>query len=231
MHQSELKHVAIIPDGNRRWAREKGKPSVEGHRYAVEHTLPVLFDAIQDLGIEYCTVWLLSPENFTKRTPEEISNLLWLLRLFLKKRIEELDRKNVRMRIIGDLEHLPEETTKELETAVERTKNNTGTIVTFAINYGGRDELVRAVRKMIQDTVDPATITKEYISKHVDTTDMPDPDLIIRTGGEKRTSGFMLWQSEYTEYAFVDKLFPDFSPEDLKKCVDDFLNRQRRFGK
>jgi len=231
MHQSNLKHVAIIPDGNRRWARAKGNPSVEGHRYAVEHTLPDLFDAVQEMGIEYCTVWLLSPENFTKRTPDEVSNLLWLLRLFLKKRIEELDRKNVRMRIIGDLKHLPEETTKELAAAVERTRNNTGTIVTFAINYGGRDELVRAVKKMIQDAIDPTDVTKKYISEHIDTKDLPDPDLIIRTGGEKRTSGFMLWQSEYTEYAFIDKLFPDFTPQDLKQCVDDFLQRKRRYGK
>ncbi|QQS44166.1 di-trans,poly-cis-decaprenylcistransferase [Candidatus Roizmanbacteria bacterium] len=231
MHQSELKHVAIIPDGNRRWARSKGKPSIEGHRYAVEHTLPDLFDAVQELGIEYCTVWLLSPENFTKRTQEEVSNLLWLLKLFLKKRIEELDRKNVRMRIIGDIANLPADTQKELEAAIERTKTNTGTVVTFAINYGGRDELVRAIRNIVREHVDQESITKEYISNRIDTKDLPDPDLVIRTGGDKRTSGFMLWQAEYAEYAFVDKLFPDFTPADLKQCVEDFLHRQRRFGK
>ncbi len=231
MHQSELKHVAIIPDGNRRWARAKGKPSVAGHRFAVEHTLPELFDAVQELGIEYCTVWLLSPENFTKRTPEEVKNLLWLLKLFLKKRIEELDRKNVRMHLIGDIESLPDDIRKELAAAVDRTKSNTGTVVTFAINYGGRNELVRAIRSIVQEHADPDTISKEYISKHIDTKNLPDPDLVIRTGGDKRTSGFMLWQSEYSEYAFVDKLFPDFTSSDLKQCVEDFLHRQRRFGK
>lgn len=231
MHQSELKHVAIIPDGNRRWARAKGKPSVEGHRFAVEHTLPELFDAVQELGIEYCTVWLLSPENFTKRTPEEVKNLLWLLKLFLKKRIEELDRKNVRMRLIGDIGSLPEDVQKELDAAVERTKHNTGIVVTFAINYGGRNELVQAIRSIVQEHADPDTITKEYISTHIDTKNLPDPDLVIRTGGDKRTSGFMLWQSEYSEYTFVDTLFPDFTPSDLKQCVEDFLHRQRRFGK
>ena len=231
MHQSDLKHIAIIPDGNRRWARAKGMPSVEGHRYAVEHTLPDLFDAVQELGIEYCTVWLLSPENFTKRTQEEVKNLLWLLRLFLKKRIEELDRKNVRMHLIGDLESLPEDTQKELMAAVERTKKNTGTVVTFAINYGGRDEMVRAVRKAITDKSNPSEIDKDTISHYLDTKELPDPDLIIRTGGDKRTSGFMLWQAEYSEYAFVDTLFPDFTPDDLKHCVEDFLQRNRRFGK
>lgn len=231
MYQSDLKHVAIIPDGNRRWAKAQNKPSIEGHRFAVEHTLPDLFDAVQELGIEYCTVWLLSPENFTKRSSDEVKNLLWLLKLFLKKRIEELDRKNVRMHIIGDIESLPEDVQKELAAAVERTRNNTGTVVTFAINYGGRDELVRAIRTIAKEDVNPEEITKEYISNHIDTKELPDPDLIIRTGGNKRISGFMLWQSEYSEYSFVDTFFPDFSPEDLKQCVDDFLHRKRRFGK
>lgn len=231
MDEKSLKHVAIIPDGNRRWARAKGKPSLEGHRFAVEHTLPDLFDAVQELGIEYCTVWLLSPENFSKRTPREVQNLLRLLKLFLRRRIDELDKKNVRMNIIGDIDNLPEATQHELAYAVQRTKNNTGTVVTFAINYGGRDEILRAVHKMMHEGFEAKSLSKSNFSQFLDTTHLPDPDLIIRTGGEKRTSGFMLWQAEYAEYAFVDTLFPDFSPGDLKTCVDDFLHRQRRFGK
>lgn len=228
---SELRHIAIIPDGNRRWAREHGKPGMEGHRHAVEETFPKLFDTVQELEIEYCTVWLLSPENFTKREQTEINNILMLLNVFLRKRIDELDRKQVRMRIIGDISVLPESTQKELASAIERTKNNKKTVVTFAINYGGRDEIVRAVQRMRNDKYEMRNVTKDQIVQYLDTAGMPDPDLIIRTGGEKRTSGFMLWQSEYAEYDFTDTLFPDFSPEHLKSSVKDFMTRKRRFGK
>lgn len=227
---SEIKHVAIIPDGNRRWAKQKGKPGIEGHRYAVEETFPQLFDKVQELGIPYCTVWLLSPENFTKREAGEIQNILMLLSLFLKKRIDELDRKQVRMHVIGNTSVLPQSTQRELSAAVERTKNNKKTVVTFAINYGGRDEIVRTVQRMIREKLDMNNLTKAQIAEYLDTAGMPDPDLIIRTGGEKRTSGFMLWQSDYAEYCFSDTLFPDFSPAELQEAVDDFKSRSRRFG-
>ncbi|MBP9690949.1 di-trans,poly-cis-decaprenylcistransferase [Candidatus Woesebacteria bacterium] len=225
-----LRHIAIIPDGNRRWAKARGKLAMEGHKYAVEETFPKLFDTVQELEIEFCTVWLLSPENFTKREQQEINNILMLLKLFLRRRIDELDKKKVKLQIIGDIDVLPEDTKKELASAVARTRANTKTVVTFAINYGGRDEIVRAIQRMNQEACDIERLSKEDVGEFLDTAGMPDPDLIIRTGGEKRTSGFLPWQSEYAEYAFVDTLFPDFTPDALKGCVDDFLSRNRRFG-
>lgn len=228
--ESQIQHVAIIPDGNRRWAQAQGKLGMEGHKYAVEETFPKLFDAVQELGIPFCTIWLLSPENFTKRSPAEIKNILMLLRVFLRRRIEDLDRKHVKLQVIGNILVLPEGTKKELAAAIERTKNNTKTVVTFAINYGGRDEILRAFERMRNEEFEMRNVSKEDFAQFLDTSGMPDPDLIIRTGGEKRTSGFMTWQSEYSEYTFVDTLFPDFTPELFKTCIKDFLSRGRRFG-
>lgn len=226
----KIQHVAIIPDGNRRWAKLHGKPSIEGHRFAVEHTLPALFDAIQEREIPFCTIWLLSPENFSRRTPQEVKNLLFLLRWFLKKRIDEFARKGVRLTLIGAIDALPDSLKRMLHDAVSRTQDNTRTVVTFAINYGGRDEILRAVRKITHEGLSEKEITPERFGQYLDTQHLPAPDLIIRTGGEQRTSGFMLWQAEYAEYCFTDTLFPDFSPEELARCIESFEKRQRRFG-
>lgn len=231
MNNSGIQHVAIIPDGNRRWAKERGFPAVEGHRVGSDKALPNLFDALTELGIKYFTFWALSPENFTKRSEGEIANLMLLTRFYLQHKIKEIHSKNIQIHVIGDIAKLPKDIQELLAKAIEKTKDNTGLIATFAVNYGGRDEMMRAVKKIVAEGISEEEITREVISSHLDTNGIPDPDLIIRTGGEKRTSGFLLWQSEYAEYAFSDKYFPDFSAEDLKQCVEDYLQRQRRFGK
>ena len=216
----DITHVAIIPDGNRRWAKSKGKPAFVGHRYAVVTTLPALYDKMLELKIPYCTFWVMSPENFKKRSKFEINNLLKLLSEFIDERLNDFIKKNIKVLAIGDINALPSSTQKQITRAIESTKNNTGLTFIFAVNYGGRDEIMRAVKKGGKNFV-----------KLVDTDNIPDPDLIIRTGGEMRTSGFLLWQSEYAEYIFLGKLFPDFSPEDMVTCLDQYTQRKRRFGK
>ena len=216
----DITHVAIIPDGNRRWAKSKGKPAFFGHRHAVVTTLPALYDKMLELKIPYCTFWVMSPENFKKRSKFEINNLLKLLSEFIDERLNDFIKKNIKVLAIGDINALPSSTQKQITRAIESTKNNTGLTFIFAVNYGGRDEIMRAVKKGGEDFV-----------RLLDTDNIPDPDLVIRTGGEMRTSGFLLWQSEYTEYIFLDKLFPDFSPEDMVACLDQYTQRKRRFGK
>lgn len=223
-----LQHIAIIPDGNRRWAKQKGKLEVEGHKFAVEYTLPALYDELLKLQIPYCTFWAMSPENFLKRSKFEVNNLLYLLRHFLSARLDDMHSKNIKIQAIGDISRLPESTQESINQAVNKTKNNTGLVFVFAINYGGQDELIRAINHILISKKEK--ITKEELRKFLDTKDMPPPDLIIRTGGEKRTSGFLLWQSEYAEYIFIDKLFPDTTPQDLRECVEEFYNRKRRYG-
>lgn len=222
-------HVAIIPDGNRRWARKNNLPEFEGHRISAEKILPNIIDALHDAGVEYFTFWALSTENAVKRTKAEYNNLVNLMRFFLKRRINELHKKNIRMKIIGDVSVFPDDVQKLITDSIEKTKNNTAMTVIFAINYGGRDEIIRAIKKIVSDNSHELSITdfKEFLDTH----DVPDPDLIIRTGGEKRLSGFMLWQSEYAEYDFVDKLFPEFTEDDCRTAIDNFSQRERRFGK
>ncbi len=226
-----LQHIAIIPDGNRRWAKEKGMHALEGHRYAVEKTLPPLYDTMLELQIPYCTFWAMSPENFHKRSKLEINNLFRLLRHFIDYQLEDLHSKGVRIKIIGNISKLPSSVKQHLTKSIEKTKNNTRMTFVFAMNYGGRDEIIRGVQAMLKADVSAETLTKESFSTYLDTNGIPDPDMIIRSGGEQRTSGFLLWQSEYTEYFFLDKYFPDCTPEDLKNCIKEYEERQRRFGK
>lgn len=226
-----IKHIAIIPDGNRRWAKDKGLNPLDGHRYAVEKTLPPLYDTMLELSIPYCTFWAMSPENFHKRSKLEIDNLFRLLRHFIDSQLEDLHSKGVRIKIIGNLSELPGSVKKHLVQAVEKTKNNTRMTFIFAMNYGGRDEIIRGVQQMLKANLSSENLTKDTFGSYLDTKDIPDPDMIIRSGGEQRTSGFLLWQSEYTEYFFLDKYFPDCSPDDLKNCIQEYEERQRRFGK
>ncbi|MCX7996184.1 MAG: polyprenyl diphosphate synthase [Patescibacteria group bacterium] len=223
-------HVAIIPDGNRRWARKHNLPEFEGHRISAEKILPSIIDSLMAEGVEYFTFWALSTENVTRRSPREYANLVNLMRMFLRKRTHELNKKNIRMKIIGDVTIFPDDIRKLIDDAIEKTKNNTGMTVIFGINYGGRDEILRAIRKLTAGNT-TAEITCEKFREYLDTKDVPDPDLIIRTGGEHRISGFMLWQSEYAEYAFMDKLFPEITEADCKGVIKNFLSRERRYGK
>ncbi|PIT88974.1 MAG: di-trans,poly-cis-decaprenylcistransferase [Candidatus Levybacteria bacterium CG10_big_fil_rev_8_21_14_0_10_36_7] len=231
MKNKTLKHIAIIPDGNRRWAREKGLPTIEGHRFAADKTIPKLYDTVMELGISYCTLWALSPENFTRRTKVEINYLLQLLHFFIHKRIDEMNKKDIKLKIIGDMSKLPKKFQNDLAQAEEKTKDNKSLTLIFGVNYGGRDEMVRAFNKILNSKPKVKNFKAGDFEHFLDTSGIPDPDLIIRTGGEKRTSGFMLWQSEYAEYAFLDKYFPDFTPQDLRSSISDFLSSQRRFGR
>ena len=216
--------MAIIPDGNRRWAKENGKPSMEGHRYAAQTTLPNLINELIRLDIKYFTFWALSTENLVGRSKEELNNLFELARYFLKNKTGEFNKKGVRFLAIGDLSKLPEDLQKEIAKVVEVTKNNNKMTFMIGLNYGGRDEIIRAIKK-------GKNVTKENFGDYLDTAGIPDPDLIIRTGGEKRLSGFMLWQSEYSELYFSDLLFPNFSDSELGVAINDYLQRLRRFGK
>ncbi|VVA44066.1 Isoprenyl transferase [Candidatus Roizmanbacteria bacterium] len=218
------KHVAIIPDGNRRWAKEKGLPSVEGHRYAAQTTFPNLANELARLGVKYFTFWALSTENLTGRSKEELDNIFDLIRFFLKNKSKEFKKKETRFKTIGDLTRLPNDLQNEIFKIVEDTKKNKKMTVILGLNYGGRDEIIRAVKK-------GNNLTKENFSNYLDTAGIPDPDLIIRTGGEKRLSGFMLWQSEYSELYFSDLYFPDFTAWELEKAINSYSERQRRFGK
>lgn len=225
------RHVAIIPDGNRRWAKAKGLPSFEGHRIAAEKTLPDLLKKASELGIEYFTFWAISTDNLKSRSKEEMSNLLKLLRIFLQNRLSEFKRNNVKLKVIGDLKKLPENLQKDIVNATQKTEKNTGATFILALNYGGRDELIRSIRRIYNSEFKIGGLTVEGFGAYLDTAGIPDPDLIIRTGGEKRLSGFMSWQSEYSELYFSDIYFPDFNASELKKAVEDYSSRQRRFGK
>lgn len=222
-------HIAIIPDGNRRWARQHGLPVFEGHRTGAQKTLPDLIEQAHDLGVRYLTFWALSTENLTGRSKEELDGLFRLIQYFVDKRIDEFNKKGVQLRVIGDLEKLPQNIKDKVKKAVEKTKENNKITLIIALNYGGRDEILRAIKKMKEEDIE--TIDKTKMNSLVDTANIPDPELIIRTGGEQRLSGFMLWQSEYSELYFTDLFFPDFTPAQLVKAVDDFQERQRRFGK
>ena len=238
MIQNIPAHIAIIPDGNRRWAKKKGYPSFEGHRIGGEKTLPALIKKASEMGILFFTFWVLSPQNL-KREKQEVDNLYRLMRVFLQNRLNEFHKKNIRLCIIGDRIQLPVDLQKLLKKAELLTEKNSKITVIFAINYGGKNEIVRAIRKIsLQQSSGQANVKyqisnvqEEEINNYLDTAGVPDPDLIIRTGGERRLSGFMPWQSEYSELYFSDILFPDFSSQELEKTILDYSSRERRFGK
>jgi len=223
-------HVAIIPDGNRRWAREKGLPVFEGHRIAAEKTLPRLIEKAGELGIKYLTFWALSTEN-KERDKEEINNLFKLMRFFLRNKLPDFKKKGVKLKIIGNLTQLPEDLQKDIINAEKETDNNNKITLIIAINYGGKDELIRSIKKIQNSEFTIKNLTKEKFNSYLDTAGIPDPELIIRTSGERRLSGFMLWQSEYSELYFSDKFFPDFNTDEFDKAIRDYSLRQRRFGR
>lgn len=222
------RHVAIIMDGNGRWAKKHGKPRMAGHRAGME-ALHNVVQAASDMGIEYLSVYAFSTENWS-RSKEEVGGLMDLAVEYFFKEIEELDRKNVRVKVIGEEEGLPDKVRRAAKNAEEKTGNNTGLTLNVMLNYGGRDEIVTAVRKIVDSGLKPEQITEEVISDCLMTAGQPDPDIMIRTSGEKRISNFMLWQNSYAEYFFVDTLWPDFGPEDLKAILDEYAGRDRRFG-
>ena len=219
-------------DGNRRWARVKGRPEFEGHRVGEEKIEPIV-DVAVELGIPYLTFWAFSTENW-HRSKKEVAFLLNLYRYKLNEKVKRFHRKNVRVNVIGNLEMFPQDIRKRTVEWMEKTKNNTKITVNFALSYGGRDEIIRAIEKLrVNSKLETrnSKLSEEEFEKYLDTAGQPDPDLLIRTGGERRLSGFLLWQLEYTELYFTDIFWPDFTPEEFKKSLKDFEDRQRRFGR
>lgn len=218
-------HVAIIMDGNRRWARKRGLAIIKGHRKVADELIEELADHCIEKGIQYLTLWAFSTENW-KRDRAEVELMMNLFREMLEKNIDQLHQKGIKVSTIGDLSRFDQDIRAKIEQGVEKTKQNKNLTLTFALNYGGRDELLRAVNNLSDET----EIAQELIDQNLDTSDLPDPDLIIRPGGEKRLSGFLLWQSEYSELYFSDILMPDFGAKELEKALTDYQDRQRRFG-
>lgn len=221
-------HIAIIPDGNRRWAREKGLPSLAGHKKGFERTLDIILHA-KDTEVKVLTFYAFSTENWN-RTKDEVDYLMKMFGIFFDKYTEKFHKLGIRLRHLGNFENINEESIAKIMQGVELTKANKGLTVQLALNYGGRDELKRAIKKIVEEKVPAEEITEKIISDHMDTSGVSDPDLIIRTSGEHRLSGFLLWQSEYSEFLFSDKLWPDFTKKDFDKAILEFQNRQRRFG-
>ena len=226
--QNSLEHLAIIMDGNRRWARAHGLPSIEGHRVGYDK-LKEIGQACIDRGIKIFTVFAFSTENWS-RTEKEVNYLFSLLERALTKELEIFNGKGIRLKVIGRVKELPANLQKAIANAEEYTSKNEKGLLQLAINYGGQPEIVDAVKKIFQEQLKPEEITPETISKHLHNPDVPPPDLIIRTSGEQRLSGFLLWQAAYSELYFVKKHWPDFSAEDLDEAIDEYNKRHRRFG-
>ncbi|MEQ9088904.1 MAG: isoprenyl transferase [Alphaproteobacteria bacterium] len=225
-------HVAIIMDGNGRWARARGLPRTEGHRKGAESVRRAV-TAARELGIGYLTLFGFSSENW-KRPSWEVVDLMQLLRHYLRSEIAELHRHDVRFRVIGERDRLEPEIVQLIERGEETTRNNSALTLTIALSYGARREIVLAARFLAEEVaagrLNPAKIDEDSLARHLFTADMPDPDLIIRTSGEKRISNFLLWQAAYAEFVFLEKLWPDFGKEDLTRAIEEFHSRERRYG-
>lgn len=225
-------HVAIIMDGNGRWARRRGLPRTAGHAQGARVVEQILEDA-DHMGIRYLTVYAFSTENWS-RPDSEVKALMNLLRTYMKTSLAKCAKNNVRIRVIGDKSKLDRDLQASIANLEKETASNTGIGFQIAINYGSRDEMVRAMRAAAQKVqsgeLSPEDITESLISDNLDTGGIPDPDLLIRTGGEQRISNFLLWQTAYSELYFCDVAWPDFNKAELEKAVDSFNNRERRYG-
>ncbi|QAA22371.1 isoprenyl transferase [Sporolactobacillus terrae] len=221
-------HVAIIMDGNGRWAKKRGLPRVAGHREAMKTIKRVTKEADR-LGVKVLTLYAFSTENW-KRPKAEVDFLMKLPQQFLNSYLKELIEQNVQVKAMGDLSRLPTYTLSAVNDAIEKTKANSGLILNFALNYGSHAEIVQAVKKIIREAHSPEDISEKMIADHMISPALPDPDLLIRTGGEIRLSNFMLWQLAYTELYFSEEYWPDFNEQSLQDAVRAFSSRQRRFG-
>ena len=226
------KHVAIIMDGNRRWAKKRGLPSQFGHSEGA-NTLEKIADVCSELGIEYLTVYAFSTENW-KRSADEVDYLMKLLAKNIKDFDKRIKNRDIRFRMIGDINRLNSDLQEGIRAIEERTKDKKGLTVNIAINYGGRAEITYASKKIAEDVknglLKTEDIDEDVFARYLQTKDSPDPELIIRTGGESRLSGFLLWQSAYSELYFTEVLWPDFNKEELEKAIIEYNNRKRNFG-
>ena len=230
--ESMPKHIAIIMDGNRRWAKARGKQAAFGHKEGAK-TLEKIVRYANSIGLEYITVYAFSTENW-KRAEDEVKALMFLFQSYLNNYSKRADSENIKVKFLGDKKALSKAMQKSMEECVERTKNNTGITFNIAINYGGRDEIVKAMKKIATEykegKIELEQINEEAISKELYTKDEPDPDLVIRTSGEMRLSNFLPWQSVYSELLFVEKNWPDFTEEDLENAIIEYKKRTRKFG-
>jgi undecaprenyl diphosphate synthase len=226
------KHVAIIMDGNGRWAKARSLPIIAGHRAGAKAAEDVVRRAAE-LGIEYVTLWAFSSENW-QREHEWVMELMGLFRWYLQHSVDKLMKNNVRLKIIGDKTTFAKDLQDLMQSVEERTKENTGITLILALSYGGRDDIKRATQKIATDVQNgilrPEDITEELISKSLDTHFVPDPDLLIRPGGEQRVSNYLLWQLSYTEYLFVDCFWPDFGAKQLDQAIEQYSKRHRTYG-
>lgn len=225
------KHIAIIMDGNRRWSKAHQLPVWEGHRRALQGGIKKIVLAARELGVEHLTLFAWSTENW-QRSPREIKFIFDFFCQIFAQEFQELLKKNVRVQIFGDIRPFPKKMRGLLEKAVRESQNNTGLTLNICLNYGGRAEIIDAIKKIIKDGKKPKDITEKLVGNYIyGGLDTPDPELIIRTSGEKRLSGFLTWRSVYSELFFLPKAWPDFKPADLKAVIKSFQQRERRFGK
>ncbi len=225
-------HIAIIMDGNGRWAKQRKLPRTMGHRAGMKN-IKMMVEESSNLGVKYLTLYAFSTENW-KRSKEEVGALMDLVVEFINKEFEELHRNNVKLNSIGDISKLPEKSRAAVENAMYKTRNNTGLTLNIALNYGGRDEIIKGVKEIAKEVLEGKlqvdNIDDKIISDHLYTSGMPDPDIVIRPSGELRLSNYLLWQSAYSEFWFSNINWPDFTKEDLRRAISDFQKRDRRFG-
>ncbi|MEA5018633.1 MAG: isoprenyl transferase [Erysipelotrichaceae bacterium] len=227
----KIRHVAIIMDGNGRWAQKQKRERTYGHYQGVENVRNIAIMA-NKLDIAVLTLYAFSTENW-RRPIEEVNYLMKLPEVFFNRFLDELMKENIRIKMIGDYKLIPEDTTKVLQAAINKTAHNTGMILNFAMNYGGKQEILAAVNSCVQDMVELNSlqeIDEAQFNSYLDTGDLPDVDLMIRTGKEYRISNFLLWKLAYAELTFIDEPWPEFTPELFKKIIEDFYHRERRFG-
>ena len=233
MENSNIKHIAIIMDGNRRWAKQNNLETPLGHKKGAE-VLETIAKYCNKIGLKYLTVYAFSTENW-KRTKEEVGAIMKLLELYLDRFLKTADLENIKLRILGDKEGVPENIRKKMLKMEEKTKDNTGLNFNIAFNYGGRAEIVRATKEISQLVLDGKVkideIDEDMISSNLYTYGQDDPDLVIRTSGECRTSNFLLWQTTYSEFLFLNKYWPDFTTDDIDKAIEEYSNRHIRKGK
>lgn len=229
VQSTNLKHIAIIMDGNRRWAKEKLLPSAMGHQKGVD-SLRSTMRLFDEFGIKYLTVYAFSTENWNRKK-EEVEFLMGLLAKTLLNELDAMHKENVKIKFLGDLTKLSQNLNEIIKNAENKTKNNTGVNLNIAFNYGSRDEITNAIKAIVKEKTPLEDITEDIVSRHLYTKDIPDPDLLIRTGGEKRISNYLLWQLAYSEIYVTDKYWPEFDRTELIKAITEFEHRNRRFGK
>lgn len=222
-------HIAIIMDGNARWARDKGLPVAMGHKAGLS-TIKSLVKSAVELKVQYLTIYAFSTENWG-RPKDEVDNLMFLLKEYLAREVEDLVKNGVRILISGNLKNVEESLVKKIKLLEEKTKDNKNIVLNVAFDYGSRQEIVDCLAQIVRNKISADDITEELISKNLYQPEVPDPDLLIRTGGDRRISNFLLWQLAYTELYFTEKFWPDFSASDLKEAILDFNQRKRNYGK